>query len=235
MPDEKVMQALNALEKFINEKPELDPANYGCARWQTPDRKQWFEGYRAMQQEKRNISQDGTRARKALAEARNLPANWEALQDAFKQAFSGRLTYENGELDYCTGQYYPTEYRKAAATVLEHYNHAVRPRFTPTNGTIFVHAEQIKSAAKAAGSHYFDRSTMRFFRSRVLPTVFHGPGGCYFVTSEQFTSSTTTAPRRYTVRKFDVQTANIDTVGQFNTLTRYQALKQARELAAKAA
>ena len=43
----KVTEALDALERFIKEKPNLDPANYGVARGQTPDRKQWWEGYRA--------------------------------------------------------------------------------------------------------------------------------------------------------------------------------------------
>lgn len=237
MSDEtKVMETLDKLEKFINQRPILDPADYGLGRGQTPGRKQWFEDFRAFEKEKRDISKDGTRARKALAEARNLPANWEALQDAFKSAFSGRLSYTDGELDYCTGQYYPTEYRKAAATVLEHYNHAVRLKFAPPQGRIFEHASQIKGASQAAGSHFFDKGSMRFFRSRVLPTVFHGPGGCYFVTSEQFEGSNGhRAERKYTVRKFDVLTAEIDTVGKFNELTRAEALQQARALAEKTA
>ena len=37
--------------------------------------------------------------------------------DAFR-AFSGRLSWDGASLSYCTGQYYPTEYRLAAAAVL---------------------------------------------------------------------------------------------------------------------
>ena len=40
-----------------------------------------------------------------------------ALKEAFR-AFSGRLTWKGKRLDYCIGQYFPTEYRKAACAVL---------------------------------------------------------------------------------------------------------------------
>jgi hypothetical protein len=223
-------KVLNLLEKFINARPRLDPADYGMARGQTPDRKQWFQNYRAMRGDQNTIRKDGTRARKLLEKARIYPENWPALEEAFRRAFSGRLSYKDGELEYCTGQYYPTEYRAAAAAVLECYVHEVRPKFTPPRGKIFTNAAEIKAASKAAGSHYFEPSTMRFFRSRVLPSVFHGPGGCFFVTSEQYTGSTHTEPRKYTVRKFNVETADVDTVGDFNTKSRTQAIREAREL-----
>lgn len=39
---------------------------------------------------------------------------------ACAHAFSGRLTVDaSGRVDYCTGQYWPTEYRAACAAVLE--------------------------------------------------------------------------------------------------------------------
>jgi hypothetical protein len=46
----------------------------------------------------------------------------ETLQEAFR-AFSGRLSLVEGpggsvSCDYCTGQYFPTEYRAAACAVL---------------------------------------------------------------------------------------------------------------------
>ena len=43
----------------------------------------------------------------------------------------------------------------------------------------------IKTHAKAAGSHWFDADTMRFFKSRVLPKVYVTTKGLAFVTSEQ--------------------------------------------------
>jgi hypothetical protein len=42
--------------------------------------------------------------------------------EASKRAYSGRLqinqTADGFDVDYCTGQYFPTEYRRAAACVL---------------------------------------------------------------------------------------------------------------------
>ena len=104
---------------------------------------------------------------------------------------------------------------------------------------------EIELAAMRASNHFFDRDTKRFFRSRILPTTYEGPGGIYFVTSEQFHSPTTgyTAQRGYTVRKFEqgervresdgrtVSTVKIDTVGDFNVMTRAQAVRMARKLA----
>ena len=80
--------------------------------------------------------------------------------------------------------------------------------------------------------HYFDKETMRFFRSRVLSQVFPGKEEVYFVTSEQFVGSNgIPAPRMFTVRAFNPETDNIRTVEPFNKLTRYKALRVARELA----
>lgn len=80
--------------------------------------------------------------------------------------------------------------------------------------------------------HYFDKSTMRFFNSRVLSAVFPGKTEVYFVTSEQFVGSEYTAPRAYTVRAFNPETDSIRTVEPFNKMTRYKALSAAKELSA---
>src|SRR6267142_886734 len=158
-----------ALKKFINQSPDLERGNYDT--WQS-----YF-------QESNSIKRDGTLARKLLREAQAYPFNAEKLADAFRAAFSGRLQWDGKELEYCTGQYFPTEYRKAASAVLSYYCHAVKPKFVPENGTIFYTSADIERAADRAGSHFFDRSAKRFFRSRILADAFHGKGGCYFVTS----------------------------------------------------
>ena len=45
----------------------------------------------------------------------------EEIRDAFKTAYSGRLSFdENMELHYCAGQYFPTEYQAALRSVIEH-------------------------------------------------------------------------------------------------------------------
>ena len=89
-------------------------------------------------------------------------------------------------------------------------------------------ATELKEANWAAGFHFFDRDSMRFFRSRVIPTVYAGPGGVFFVTSEQFDEKST---RNFTVRKFDPKTGGVDTLGEFNKSSRADALRAARNAA----
>jgi len=90
---------------------------------------------------------------------------------------------------------------------------------------------RIKRANAEHDFHFFDSSTMQFFRSRVLSQTFEGKGDVYFVTSEQFVGSEYTAPRKYTVRAFNPETSDIRTVKPFNELTRDKALRVARGLA----
>ena len=118
-----VNEVLNALEIWINRRPGLDFRDYGQ-----------MAPYRA---ELRSIAKDKRRALAALAQVRR-STNHDAalLADSFR-AFSGRLEWIpastpacNGEpqrahLEYTTGQYWPTEYRKAAAAVLETYDAAM--------------------------------------------------------------------------------------------------------------
>lgn len=83
----------------------------------------------------------------------------------------------------------------------------------------------IRAANALVGGHWFDRNTLRFFRSQVLRTVYQGPGGVYFVSSEQFDD---TSPRRFTVRQFDPATGDVDTFGEFNELGRAAAVTLAK-------
>lgn len=56
---------------------------------------------------------------------------------------------------------------------------------------------QIRQANKAAGFHWFDAATMRFFQSRVSSRVYPlADGSCLFVSSERNGE----LARRYTVR-----------------------------------
>lgn len=213
---------------FINQRPGLDPRNY-FSNWCD------HNGRRAYQSEARSIQADGKRARAALSNALLFsftPENAAALNDA-THAFSGRLqiVFETGKgiaLDYCTGQYWPTEYRKAAAAVLERYIETIRPKVTP-NGRIPSSIAELKDMNRAAGSHFFDRSTMKTFRSRVLPNLYPGHGKVYFVTSESNYNDTS---RAFTVRIFDPANGGVDTFGEFNTWSRSEALSIARQAAA---
>lgn len=62
--------------------------------------------------------------------------------------------------------------------------------------------EQMKRINAEKGYHFFSPDTMRFFRSRIAPKVFEGPGGVYFVTSEQFEFRGELHARKYTVTRF---------------------------------
>ena len=94
---------LDALYKWIHQRPGLDFGNYGDVAV-----------YRS---EVRSITRDLHDARLLLRAVELSSVSAETLEGAFR-AFSGRLTWDGKHLDYCTGQYWPTEYRKAAAAVL---------------------------------------------------------------------------------------------------------------------
>ena len=101
---------LQMLAKFVAQRPGLEFGNYGDV-----------SAYRS---EMRSITRDRHIFDKLLgAVSWRTSIDETALRQAFKDAFSGRLTLTDRAdgklaLDYCTGQYFPTEYRKAACAVL---------------------------------------------------------------------------------------------------------------------
>ena len=98
------------LRKFIAQRPGLEFANYGDVAL-----------YRA---EMRSITKDRHHAETMLASvAWRDSITADTILEASKHAFSGRLTITEPTpgrfvLDYCTGQYWPTEYRRAVCSVL---------------------------------------------------------------------------------------------------------------------
>lgn len=94
-----------ALEAFIDQRPGLDFRNYGDV-----------SAYRA---DSRKATQQLHDAQALLrqVELRDL-LTADMLEEAFKRAFSGRLSWNGKELDYCTGQYWCLEYRAAVCAVL---------------------------------------------------------------------------------------------------------------------
>jgi hypothetical protein len=102
-------QILGAFRAFIAQRPGLEFGNYGDV-----------SAYRS---EMRSITKDRHTAEFLLA-----AVSWresigeKELRDACR-AFSGRLSIvdrPNGgvAIDYCTGQYFPTEYRRAVCAVM---------------------------------------------------------------------------------------------------------------------
>lgn len=73
--------------------------------------------------------------------------------------------------------------------------------------------------------HWFDPETMRFFKSRV--GIIRSKGDdYYFVSSEKPPHG----PRMFSVRHMDIG-GDINTIGEFCSLTRYMAEKTVKQLA----
>jgi len=110
---------INALSKFAHKRPMIEPNNYG-----------FLAHYR---KESREVTKDLHHARALLAYVERSGITGEELLNASKEAFSGRLSLEikgdDVRVDYCTGQYFPTEYRKAVCSVMARalWNHWLTP------------------------------------------------------------------------------------------------------------
>jgi hypothetical protein len=191
--------AIAALVDFAAQNPGLEFGNYGDVR--------------SYKEEQRNISKDWRRFKDALA-----VCVAEGVTDAHviaeaPHAFSGRLewvtnypTYPHQYWDYCTGQYWPTEYRKAAATLLEYATRRLRQERPPAKERIESIA-QLKALNAQNGGCWFSADTMRFFGTRIESGIIRGK---YFITSEQPPHDV----RKFSVRSFNDE-GDIDTIGEF--------------------
>jgi len=108
-------QIINALYTFANKRPGLEPRNY-IRSWED------IEGHATYRAESRNITKDLNHARALLRRLELSGITAQEILEASKEAFSGRLTIsatDDGivKVSYCVGQYFPTEYRKAVASV----------------------------------------------------------------------------------------------------------------------
>lgn len=109
---------LALLESWVTQRPGLDPRDY-ISGWNDTN------GRSAYRSDSRRITQQRN---DALAMLRYISLRESITADMLKaaipRAFSGRLKLENVagtyplKLSYCTGQYWPTEYRAAACAVL---------------------------------------------------------------------------------------------------------------------
>lgn len=108
--DTRKQTLIACLRKFIAQRPGLEFGNYGDV-----------SAYRS---EMRSITKDRHHAEAMLASvAWRDSITADSILEASKHAFSGRLTITEPTpgrfvLDYCTGQYWPTEYRRAVCSVL---------------------------------------------------------------------------------------------------------------------
>jgi hypothetical protein len=106
---------LSAIMKFARQRPGIDPRNY-FETWRES------EGVKAYRQEVREVTADLADLREIMRSVR-----WResiTAGDLLKatRAYSGRLQIIEDsarvKIEYCTGQYFPTEYRRAACSVL---------------------------------------------------------------------------------------------------------------------
>lgn len=192
--------AINALIDFAAQNSGIEFGNYG-------DRKLYAA-------EVRTITQDWKRVTTAL-----LIADKEGVTDSdviaeAPHAFSGRLEWQpvsaestmQTKWSYCPGQYFPTEYRKAVATLLEYAIKRVRRSRPPEKRNIST-IHELKVLNEKNGGCWFEPATMRFFGTKIESGIICGK---YFITSEQ----PPRGPRAYSVRSFDDQ-GDVSTVGEF--------------------
>ena len=99
------MTTIEKLTKFVNQRPGLDFSNYGDV-----------SAYRS---ESAEITRDRSDYFELLSLAFSRVDNLNEVLTNYLSKSSGRLTInEVGNLDYCTGLYFPTEYRPAANSIL---------------------------------------------------------------------------------------------------------------------
>jgi len=108
-------QILAAIQQFAARRPGLEPRNY-IRDWNDS------EGRANYRRESRSITKDLHHVRALADYVSRSSITADDILEASRRAYSGRLslkrTAEGYEVDYCTGQYFCTEYRRAAAVVL---------------------------------------------------------------------------------------------------------------------
>lgn len=139
------INTIELLNKFINQRAGLCFANYGDVK-----------AYRA---ESREITKDRADYYELLRLAQSRYSVWvegkqvsnlnEVLTDYLSKT-GGRLALKGERLEYCTGQYFPTEYRPAANRVLANLIFASYRDEIETNtpNPVYKDGEAIRKAIK---------------------------------------------------------------------------------------
>lgn len=192
--------ALAALIDYAAQNAGLDARNY-FSSWSDRD------GRRAYNEDGRSILNDWRDVKRALADCGSVGVLDAEVIEASKSAFSGRMTWTGDHWDYCTGQYWPTEYRRATAVVLEQAARLKRQSLPPETMTMITSIAELAALNKRNGGCWFDKGSMRFFGTSFESGIVRGK---YFITSEQPPHGS----RKYSIRSFDAE-GNISTVGGF--------------------
>lgn len=146
------MTTTQKLIAFVNQRPGLDFANYGD-----------IKAYRS---ESRSITKDKAHFFELLALAQSRIPDFDAKLTKALTESNGRLTMnDKGELQYCAGQYFPTEYRPAACGIIkgliwDDYRDEVWPSGELKGKRIYETGHEIRKAIKrqlsrgAAGTYF---------------------------------------------------------------------------------
>ena len=108
---------IDALRVWLNRRPGLPFADY-CDEGRPGNTRPDPEGRKAYAAEMRRLTRDRADGLELLAAVELRSISAEDMLEGFR-AYSGRLTWQDGQLDYTPGQYEPTERREAACAVLK--------------------------------------------------------------------------------------------------------------------
>ena len=134
-------EIINALRTFAQKRPKLEYGNYG-----NPS---------SYLKESRAITKDLNHARKLLGKVERSSITAQDLIVASNEAFCGRLTIipansysDEFKIEYCVGQYFATEYRKAVCAVLARalWNHWREDR---KDGDLMTTGQQLRAIARS--------------------------------------------------------------------------------------
>ena len=89
---------------FVQQRSGIEFANYGDVA--------------SFRKEQREIANDKKDFAELFALVTRRCSNYDELIEQELTQSTGRLTMKDGKLSYCTGQYFPTEYRPAACRIL---------------------------------------------------------------------------------------------------------------------
>jgi len=105
---ERKQKIIGALRAFAEQRAGMEPGNYGYG----------MDGYRAYRRESASVTRDLHDARELIRAIEWRDSITAEAIIAATRAFSIKEREDGGVyVDYCTGQYFPTEYRKAVCAV----------------------------------------------------------------------------------------------------------------------
>lgn len=101
--------ALVALIDYVAQAPGIESGNYG----------NWHD-YR---KEANHVSRQWRKIHELIHIASYLRITDAEVIEESQYAYSGRYQWDGKQWDYCTGQYFPTEYRSAVISILNNLIH----------------------------------------------------------------------------------------------------------------